>query len=113
MKYYIDRQGDYYEGDIKHPKDIEVVRRPSHLYDWNGTQWIINVSKEAINQRRIQDLSEEEIFKTDTQLQAILDMTPVQVESWIDANVTSLTEARTFLKRLTKLTLATARKVFR
>lgn len=39
MGYYINRDGEYYEGD-RQGEDHEVLRRPSINHEWNGTAWI-------------------------------------------------------------------------
>lgn len=45
-------------------------------------------------------------LKADTDLSNLLAATPQQIDAWIDANVTSLAEARRVLRLLAKLSLA-------
>jgi len=42
MRYWITPDGSYYEGDNVASGSIEVTQRPSDLYDWNGSSWVLN-----------------------------------------------------------------------
>lgn len=42
MNGYIDKDGNYYEGD-RQDDDQEVPQRPSPNHEWNGTAWISGV----------------------------------------------------------------------
>lgn len=46
MGYYIDPQGNYYEGDRISALDIEVSQRPDPTYDWNNNIWVKNTNKD-------------------------------------------------------------------
>lgn len=48
MGYFIDLQGNYYEGDKANRKHTEVSKRPDNTYDWNGTEWIQTPEKQNI-----------------------------------------------------------------
>lgn len=39
MGYFITPAGDYYEGDLASPLDMEVLQRPGTFFDWNGAAW--------------------------------------------------------------------------
>ena len=39
---YIDKNGNYYEGD-RQGDDKEVPQRPSPLQEWNGSAWVVGV----------------------------------------------------------------------
>lgn len=47
MGYYIDQQGNYYEGDKADYRDTSVPQRPSPFYDWVGNQWVTNVARQT------------------------------------------------------------------
>ncbi len=69
---------------------------------------------EAIQARRETDLTEEQQAKIDAQIQSDLNMTPAEVNSTVDSVFAGFTAGqRTFLKRLVRMVLASARKVLR
>ena len=41
---YLDRNGNYYEGDLQ-PGDTVVTKRPSSNHDWDGNDWILDLAK--------------------------------------------------------------------
>lgn len=41
MGYYIDQNGDYYEGDRVHWRDRDVPRRPSPNHAFDGVAWVL------------------------------------------------------------------------
>ena len=61
MKFYIDTQGKYYQGDKVIYSDIEVIERPSGIHIWNGTEWVIDEDK----------VKESESIKAKTELVTI------------------------------------------
>lgn len=48
--YYLDFNGEYYEGDKADHRHIEVPQRPSPLHEWDGDGWVLNLT-EARNQK--------------------------------------------------------------
>jgi hypothetical protein len=34
----------YYEGDKAEQSDLEVAKRPSQLHEWNGEDWVLEIS---------------------------------------------------------------------
>jgi hypothetical protein len=43
MAYYVDEVGNYYEGDKLSVIHTEVPERPSSIYVWNGSEWILDI----------------------------------------------------------------------
>lgn len=41
MGYYVNKDGEYYEGD-KQEGSVEVPRRPGRFFDWDGEKWVDN-----------------------------------------------------------------------
>jgi membrane glycosyltransferase len=67
----------------------------------------------AVQAMRQKDLDDHAAVKGDNQLQTFVQMTPAQVDAWINANVNSLADAKTALKMLAKIVLVTARRSMR
>jgi len=40
MRFYINKDGNYYEGDKASFDDLEVIQRPSHLHTWQDNSWV-------------------------------------------------------------------------
>ncbi|MDP2168405.1 MAG: tail fiber assembly protein [Thermodesulfovibrionales bacterium] len=53
MGYFIGANGNYYEGD-RQGSDLAVTQRQSHLYAWNGAEWVFDnvLALSVIRQRR-------------------------------------------------------------
>lgn len=51
--------------------------------------------------------------RADAFVQQFVGMTPAQIEAWIDANVTTLAQARTLFKKLSIMLLLLARERYR
>lgn len=45
MRYWITPDGSYYEGEFVASGSVEVTQRPSNLYDWNGSSWVLNQTR--------------------------------------------------------------------
>jgi hypothetical protein len=58
-----------------------------------------------------QDRSEIEAVKSSPQLKALVEMTPVQVGAWVDANVTTLGAAKEVIKTLAMAVCILARRL--
>src|SRR5210317_1015704 len=43
MGYWIDEVGNYYEGARLSIIHDEVPKRPSQIYTWSGTEWVIDI----------------------------------------------------------------------
>jgi hypothetical protein len=99
--YFISAQdGGYYEGERRNILDTSAPQRPSALYDWDGVQWVLNIARQA-EQQRLADLSAA--LTADTQIQALKAMTNAEFEAWWDANITTAAQAIAVLKRLTRV----------
>ena len=108
----------YYEGDRAHPLDIEVPQRPSSFHSWDGARWVLDQpAKDAVDakrQREADDEVERAANKADAQIQSDLNMTIAEVGTLIDTLFAGWTAPqRLFMKRLTRIVLAAARKVLR
>jgi hypothetical protein len=116
MKSFVSPVG-YYEGDKQSPNDIEVPQRPDHFHDWDGATWQLNIARKAAADAIIAaDLADSEdlaTVKADNQLINFVQMTPVEINTWITTNVTDLPSARNALKILAKIVLVVARKSLR
>lgn len=49
--YYVDGDGNYYEGEKLDPSWTEVTQRAHHLQDWNGAAWAYNLTRTRAYQK--------------------------------------------------------------
>lgn len=89
MGYYIG-QG-YYEGDRQHQLDVEVPQRPSNIYDWNGSAWVVNATRQVAALRDGADESERVECKLDAPILNLLNQTRAEWQAWAGSNFPSLT----------------------
>lgn len=118
MGYYITPQGRYYENEREHALDVEVPQRPSLFHHWDGASWVLDQSaqhaEDAAAARAAIDAAEAAQAKADAQLIADLNLTPAEVNVAVDQLFSTWTAPqRAFLKRLTRMVLAAARRVLR
>lgn len=104
---------DYTEGDKPSQFHIPVIQRPDWTYDWNGNAWIQNAGRVTQTQSLAQDTIDLATIKADNQVTTFLALSPVQVTTWIDTNVTNLAGAIVALKILAKAVLVLARRSLR
>jgi hypothetical protein len=113
---YITPDGSYYDGsDNVAAGSIEVPARPSHLYDWDGAQWVINAERQAHENRLNLDLAETLNGKNDAAIIALLDNTRAEWVTWVTANLPSIGTApeRNKMAVLFWLVAMCARKLLR
>jgi hypothetical protein len=95
---------------------IEVDSVPDRLYRnaWEivGDAVVINAAKQAKIDARIARQSEATAHKGDAEIRQIIDANPAEIEAYINANVTNLAQARSFLIKLTKAVSAIGRESF-
>jgi hypothetical protein len=62
--YFVDRHGDYYEGDRVHALDIEVPQRPTPDHRWENGAWAVDAPEVLAEQRaiRIVDVMDKLVF---------------------------------------------------
>lgn len=101
---------DYCEGDQPSPLHVEVAQRPDWTYDWNGNAWVQNAGRAAQAQQPAKDAADLAAIKADNALITFANMTPAQVDAYLNANVTDLQSARAALKVLAKIVLLVARQ---
>ena len=52
---YIDKRGNYYEGDRISRADIEVLPRPTGATKWNGQEWVCRPSRALVHRLITED----------------------------------------------------------
>lgn len=90
----------------------EIPDRPSELHVWNGAAWVIDPAKQAAADRLSTDNAELAVARSDNLLLTVLNMTPAQLAAEVDAAFTDPAQ-RVFMKRLLRIVVPTARRVFR
>jgi hypothetical protein len=115
MRYWITPDGAYYEGEYVAVGSIEVPARPSHLHDWNGTQWLINPERQALETRLTVDAAEMLNGRNDAAIIALLGNTKAEWVTWVTANLPSIATApeRNKMAVLFWLVAMCARKLLR
>ena len=64
-------------------------------------------------QRADEDTALKSSARADAFLQQFVNMTPAQVDAWIDANVTTVAQARVLFKKMALMLLLLARERYR
>lgn len=111
MKCYLDKTGNYYEGD-RQSDDQEVPQRPDAKHVWNGSEWV-PMPPTLEDARRAADATDAAEAKADAQVQMFLNFTLAQLDTWVETNITGAGN-KTAFKVLGRLAQAAARgKVLR
>jgi hypothetical protein len=100
-----------YQTWLTDPANTPRPARPSPAHVWNGTAWVVDNDRQAVVNFLAQLDTDFESVKGDSSIRTFLRMTPAQVDSYIDANVTNIAQARTVLKVLAKVVSVTTRAV--
>lgn len=86
MGFYLDKQGNYYQGDKSLYSDIEVPERPSGVHTWNGKEWVIDEVKKAAeavhaNKTKLTETDQGMIRVIDDLLTALLATNKLKIEN--------------------------------
>ena len=108
MKYYIDTENNYLGGWEENPpaNSIEVPFPPgSARQKWDGVDnWLSLI---------LTPKEEDEIeIINDSTLKALLTKRPAQIDTYIDDNINNLAEAKSYLKKLTRIVKVIAAETF-
>jgi len=59
---FLDYRGEYYDGERQRPSDREVPTRPSPVYTWNGTTWVLD---SVLDKQAQIDAIDKQLLETD------------------------------------------------
>lgn len=96
---------------------VEVTNTlPDRIYrdawELSGTEIVINATKQAKIDAKIQRQTDGDTIKADTQVKQLINASPTAIDNFIDTNVTDLASAKQVLKRLAKAVSAIGREAF-
>jgi hypothetical protein len=79
---------------------LNFISCPGNQYDWNGNQWILNAARQAALDAAAADVADTAAANAYAKLASLRNMTPAQVQTWVDANVVDLPSAKDAIKTL-------------
>lgn len=93
---------------------IQLTVEEESLRDTEEAAWAAGqLSRDVFISRVGVDEVERQSVKSNTALITFINMTPTQIDSWVDTNVNSLSDARIALKLLAKILNVAVRRTIR